>query len=59
MTLLLVKPETLFITPTEILEAIARPDDSAADTGKLLTAAMGLLRDPLLVNHPFAHRAEA
>lgn len=37
-----------------------RPDgDSAAGTGQLHMAVMGLLMDPLLVNPPFAPRGEA
>lgn len=47
----------LFFPPSEILEAIARKEDPAAGTGRLLIAAMERLKDPELANPPFSFRA--
>jgi hypothetical protein len=50
--------DCLFFPPHEILEAMNLRVDPEAGTSGLLVAAMGRLKEPLLVNPPFQVRDE-
>jgi hypothetical protein len=55
----LTKPGPLFFPPSDVLDAVLQLEvEPAAGTCGFLAAALGQLQEPVLVNPPFALKAE-